>query len=705
MPNRLADQTSPYLRQHADNPVDWWPWGDEAFALARETDRPVLLSVGYSSCHWCHVMAHESFEDPAVAALVNDWFVPIKVDREERPDVDAVYMEATQAMTGHGGWPMTVFADPDGRPFFCGTYFPPDPRHGQPAFTQVLQAVHEAWAGRRDELLEQAERLTESLRRGVGVPPEGASPGTAELDEATMGLLAAFDADWGGFGRAPKFPQTMSLDHLLRQHARSGSAAAIGAVVTSLDAMAAGGIHDHLGGGFSRYSVDRQWLVPHFEKMLYDNALLLRVYAHAAQVTGEQRFADVAAAIVDYVLRDLSHPDGGRYSAEDADSLPSAGSDHAEEGAFYVWTPTQVAEALDAAGLGERTEATLEWYGITAGGNFEGASIPNRLHARGDLARPDEIEAARIALLAARSERPRPGLDDKVLTEWNALFVAALAEAGAALGRADWVAEAVRTAEFLCRELRAGAEGAPEDGAGPGRWLRSWQAGGRDGSLEDGGEAGAGTDGAGRARHLAYAADHGALLDAFLSLSEATGERRWLDEAVAVADALDTLFVDDDGTVWSTGTDAPDLLVRPREVMDNATPSGASLAATGFLRLGALTGDPRWSERGAAILRALGAVVARHPLGFGNLLWALQMEAYGLTELVISGDRPDLVAVAHRAFRPITVLSWGEPLDGPLWEGRHDSGADGRAYVCRDHTCEAPISDPAALADALRAPR
>jgi uncharacterized protein YyaL (SSP411 family) len=682
MANRLADQTSPYLRQHADNPVDWWPWCDEAFALARETDRPVLLSVGYSSCHWCHVMAHESFEDPTVAELVNEWFVPIKVDREERPDVDAVYMEATQAMTGHGGWPMTVFTDPDGRPFFCGTYFPPRPRHGQPGFTQLLQAVHEAWIDRREELLEQAERLTDSLRRGVGGGSDE-MPGTAELDEATMGLLAAFDADWGGFGRAPKFPQTMSLDHLLRRHVRTGSPTALAAVVTSLDAMAAGGIHDHLGGGFSRYSVDRQWLVPHFEKMLYDNALLVRVYAHAAQVTGEARFADVAASTVEYVLRDLSHPDGGRYSAEDADSLPTADADHAEEGAFYVWTPAQVAEALDAAGFGDRTAAVLEWYGITPEGNFEGASIPNRLHARGALARPPEIEEARRALLAARSTRPRPGLDDKVLTEWNALFVAALAEGGAALGRNDWVDEAVRTAEFLCRSLRAGPDGAAEDGAGPGRWLRSWQAG-------DGGR--------GRARHLAYAADHGALLDAFLCLYEATGRRRWLDEAVSVAAALDELFVDADGTVWSTGTDAPELLVRPREIMDNATPSGGSLAATGFLRLGALTGDDRWRDRGAAIVGSLGSLVARHPLGFGQLLWAVEMEALGLSELVISGERPDLVEVAQRAFRPTTVLSWGEPLDGPLWEGRHDVGADGRAYLCRD-VCEAPIADP----DELRA--
>ena len=686
MPNRLADQTSPYLRQHADNPVDWWPFCDEAFALARETDRPVLLSVGYSSCHWCHVMAHESFEDPEVAALVNEWFVPVKVDREERPDVDAIYMEATQAMTGHGGWPMTVFTDAEGRPFFCGTYFPPEQRHGQPSFTQLLDAVHEAYDERRNELAEQAERLTESLRRSIG--PAGATVtaiDAAGLDESTMGMLAAFDAEWGGFGQAPKFPQSMSIDHLLRQHARTGSAAALAAAVTSLDAMAAGGIHDHLGGGFSRYSVDRQWLVPHFEKMLYDNALLLRVYAHAAQVTGEARFAAVAEGIVDYVMTDLSHPDGGRYSAEDADSLPSGAPPdaHPEEGAFYLWRRNEVASTLERAGLGERLDAVCEWYGITEGGNFEGASIPNRLHARAQLDRPPEIEEARRALLAARSGRPRPGLDDKVLTEWNALFVAALAEAGAALDRPDWVAQAERTAEFLLSALR-------DD---HGRWLRSWQGGAGTGAAT---AIGTGT-GTGRAQHLAYAADHGALLDAFLCLYEATGLRRWLDEAAAVAVAFEALFIDPDGTVHATGTDAPALLVRPREVMDNATPSGASLAATGLLRLGALTSDDHRSDLGRTVLASMGDVAARHPLGFANMLWAWEMATTGISELVISGDRADLVEVAQRAFTPTTVLAWGAPDDGPLWEGRADVGADGRAYLCRNRICSAPISDAEGL--------
>ncbi len=604
-----------------------------------------------------------------------------------------MYMEATQAMTGHGGWPMTVFTDPDGRPFFCGTYFPPEPRHGQVGFAQLLTAVHDAWLHRRDDLLAQAEQLTGSLRRPVPGSEDRADPSAEDLDEATMGLLAAFDSEWGGFGHAPKFPQTTSLEHLLRQHHRTGSAATLTAVLTSLDAMAAGGIHDHLGGGFSRYSVDRRWLVPHFEKMLYDNALLLRLYCHATQVTGDERFATVASAIVDYVQRDLTHPDGGRYSAEDADSVPFGAppGTHAEEGAFYLWRPDQVAAALDAAGLGEQLDAVCSWYGITSAGNFEGASIPNRLHSLrdpslGDDERPPGLDAARAALLAARSMRPRPGLDDKVLTEWNALYVAALAESGCALGRPDWVADAERTAQFLLRNLRG------RDG----RWMRSWQAPTSDAASADPSD---------RARHLAYAADHGALLDAFLCLHEATGRRRWLVEATEVAAALDELFVDEDGTVWSTGVDAPELLVRPREVMDNATPSGASLAAAGFLRLGALTSTPRWSERGRAVLASLGHLAAAHPLGFGHLLWAIEMDVVGMSELVVSGDRPDLVDVAHRAFRPTTVLTWGEADDRPLWDGRHDVGSGGRAYLCRRQVCDAPITTVGGLSDALGAQR
>ena len=674
MTNRLASETSPYLRQHAGNPVDWYPWGDEAFTAARERDVPILLSVGYSSCHWCHVMAHESFEDPATAEVMNRDFVNVKVDREERPDVDAVYMEATQAMTGQGGWPMTVFMTPEGEPFYCGTYFPAEARGAGPTFTQLLGAIHEAWTSERGQVMEQAGRLVDALRRPAAADAGGDLPGVEVLDEATMGMLAAHDGARGGFGRAPKFPQAMSLDHLLRHHARTGSATALAAAIGSLDAMAAGGIYDHLGGGFSRYSVDEHWLVPHFEKMLYDNALLVRTYLHAWQVTREPRHLQVVAETIGYVLSELSHPDGGRYSAEDADSLPAGSGPgaHPEEGAFYVWTPEQVADALGAAGLGDAVDATLEGYGIRPGGNFEGASIPNRLHAAGRIERPEQIEATRAALLAARAERPRPGLDDKVLTEWNGLWLAAMAEAAAATGRADWLAHAEATGVFLCEQLRR------EDG----RWMRSWQA--------DGG-----------AQHLGYAADHGALIDGFLCLYEATGRHRWLDEARGTAESLLELFWDPDGGVWTTGEDAEELVTRPRDLSDDATPSANSTAATGLLRLEAHTGEHRYGEHARQILRRLGPLAARHPLAFGNLLWAVGLQALGVTEVVVTGDRPELVEVVQRSFRPHSVLAWGERGSGPLWEGRDETGPEGRAYVCRDHVCGAPATSPEQLAAAF----
>jgi len=683
MSNRLAAETSPYLRQHAENPVDWFPWGTEAFELARSQDRPVLLSVGYSACHWCHVMAHESFEDEATAALMNGRFVNIKVDREERPDIDAIYMEATQAMTGHGGWPMTVFMTPEGEPFFCGTYFPADPSRGQPTFTMVLDAIDDAWANRREELMEQARRLVANIGRNPSAPAGTPLPGPEVLDEATMSMLAAHEPRFGGFGSAPKFPQAMSLGHLLRHHRRTGSATALDAVVTSLDAMASGGIYDHLGGGFSRYSVDERWLVPHFEKMLYDNALLGRTYLWAWQVTGEERFLQVLTETIDYVLRDLSHPDGGRYSAEDADSLATADADHADEGAFYVWSPEQVAVALSDAGLGDLLDTTLSFYDITPGGNFEGSSIPNRLHVRGELRRPSEIEDARAALFAARGQRPRPGLDDKVLTEWNALMLATLADAAAAAGRDDWLQAAVATATFLCDRLRRNEDDSPV----PGRWLRSWQA-----DLDDG---------AGGARHLAYAADYAALIDGFVSLYEATGTLRWLDEATTTADQLIELFWDTDGGVWTTGDDAEALVSRPKDLMDNATPSANSMTAVGLLRLEAHTGESRYGEHARTILRTLGGVAGRHALGFGNLLWAVELHTSGVTEIVVTGDRGDLVSAVQRRFRPDTVLAFGEPGSGPLWEGRDETGEAGRAYVCRNHACGAPSDDVDALAEQL----
>ena len=641
--NRLAGETSPYLRQHRDNPVDWYPWGEEAFARARVDDKPVLLSVGYSACHWCHVMAHESFEDADVAAAMNERFVSIKVDREERPDVDAVYMDAVQAINGHGGWPMTVFLAPDGRPFYGGTYYP------RATFLQLLTAVSEAWHERRDELLQQAGQLVEALDRTGRLEPVDDLPGVELLDHALGQLASTFDAEWGGFGGAPKFPQAMSLELVLRAHRSSGSGDALTVVTTSLDAMASGGMYDHLGGGFARYSVDRQWLVPHFEKMLYDQALLVPVYLHAWQVTGEPRYRQVVEETVGYVCRDLGQPDGGFSSAEDADSPGPDG--HNEEGRFYTWTPDEIRAVVDDAG------PVLEWYGVTDAGNFDGRTILHR-PVRGDLLRPPAVEQARRQLFASRESRPRPGLDDKVLTEWNALMVTALAEAGAATGHADWVDAARRTGEFLLASLRA------DDG----RWRRSWQ--------RDGG-----------ARHAALAADHAALVVAFLALGEATGEARWVTEAVTVADLLLDHFWDaGQGGLYTTADDAEALVVRQKDLIDSATPSANSLAAVGLARLSAVTGEPRYRNHADQILRLGGAIAAGAPSAFSYLLAAVDTRRATITEIAVAGPRPDLVAAVHQRYLPDAVLAWGERFDSPLWEERRD----GFAYVCHDYACEAP---------------
>jgi uncharacterized protein YyaL (SSP411 family) len=665
--NRLADETSPYLRQHADNPVDWYPWGDQAFAAARAADRPILLSVGYSSCHWCHVMAHESFEDEAIAGLMNDLFVNVKVDREERPDVDEIYMEAVHALNGNGGWPMTVFLTPDGRPFFGGTYFPNEQRGGMIAFPDLCRRIDELWRTRRDDVDAQAGQLSGALGRTALLEPGEAPPGADALARVVGDLLEQHDAAGGGFGGAPKFPQAMSLDVLLRALATgdAGDAPGVddevrGAVETSLDAMASGGIYDHVGGGFARYSVDAVWLVPHFEKMLYDQALLARVYLHAWQITGADRYRQVLDETVDYVLRDLRDPGGGFTSAEDADS-------EGEEGLFYVWTPDDVLAALD--GDEDLADEAMAWWGVSPGGNFEGRTILNRIAHRGDLVRPPRVEEARARLFAARERRVRPGLDDKVLTEWNALMLSALAEAAAATGRDDWRAAAVANGEFLLRELRR------DDG----RWLRSWQA--------DGGP-----------RHLAYAADHGALVDAFVRLAEATGEARWVDAAVQTADALLDLFWDPQrGGVFTTGSDAERLITRNKDLMDNASPGANSLAAVGLLRLAALTGEQRYRNHADQILRLAGPLAARHPTAFGFLLVAVDLATHGVDEIVVAGDRPDLVEIAQRAFLPRAVLAWGERYDSPLWDGR----ADGAAYVCRDYACNLPATDPDTLAAQL----
>ena len=654
--NRLANESSPYLRQHADNPVDWYPWGEEAFAKARAENKPILLSVGYSSCHWCHVMAHESFEHGPTATIMNALFVNVKVDREERPDVDSIYMDAVQAFTGRGGWPMTVFLAPDGRPFFGGTYFPSSPRHGMASFSQLMENIHDVWLHRRDDLLEQADRITEAITDQARVNADPTQPGIEVLHRAGAALRAQHDAAWGGFGGAPKFPQTMAHEALLRLHALTGDDDVLRIVTTSLDAMASGGIYDHLAGGFARYSVDAHWIVPHFEKMLYDNALLARLYLHAWQVTGEPRYLQVCRETIEYVLRDMTHADGGFFSAEDADS-------EGEEGKFAVWSRDEVRDVLTGAGLGAHVDEVIDWYGVTDEGNFEGHNILVR-SVRGDLARPPHIEAARASLHATRLQRVKPGLDDKVLTEWNGLMLATLAEAAAATGDERWLRAARENGTFLREHLCV-----------DGRWRRSWQA-----------ESGP--------RHLAYAADYAAIVDAFVRLGEATGEASWITDAARTADAMLELFWDhDNGGLYSTGTDAERLITRPKDILDNASPSANSLAAVALLRLAALTGVDRYRDCAADILRLIGGVAADHPTAFGNALAAIDLLVTGITEVVVSGNQPELVAVAHHAFLPNAVLAWGEAFDSPLWEGRDTDGA----YVCRDYACLMPATDAATL--------
>ena len=652
--NRLAAESSPYLRQHVDNPVDWYPWGDEAFAAARERDVPIILSIGYSACHWCHVMAHECFEDPEVAAVMNDGFVNIKVDREERPDVDALYMAAVQALTGRGGWPMTVALDPTGRPFWGGTYLP------KPQFMELLRALGQAWTERRDELDQNATSIIAAI--GKATQPKPDVPSLEVINQTLKKVAGAYDSEWGGFGKAPKFPSPHHLQLVLRAFMTSGGDGAKQVVTTTLDAMASGGMYDHIGGGFARYSTDREWLVPHFEKMLTDQAMLVRLYREAFSVLGRPADRQVVEETIEYVLRDLRHPDGGFYAAEDADSPDEAG--HGVEGLFATWTPAEVRQALAQVDAGD-VERVLSWWGITDEGNFDGRSIPNRMHARGQLRRPAMIEDARSRLLEVRSLRPRPGLDDKVITEWNAWFLAALADAAAAFQRPDWKAAAIANGEFLLAHLRDAT----------GRWNRTWHA--------DGGP-----------RHRALATDHAALVEAFIRLSELTGEARWLEAARQTADTmLDWFWDPSDGGLFTTPEDGEELVVRQKDLHDNATPSANSSAAHGLLRLAALTGDLRYRHHADRILQLLGSVIDAAPGAVSNALLALELRHRGFVEIVIVGDEPTMVRVAQTIWRPDAVLAWGEPYDSPLWDDREP----GHAYVCRNAVCDLPVDEPEAL--------
>jgi uncharacterized protein len=672
--NRLAASTSPYLRQHADNPVDWYEWGEEAFEEARSRDVPILLSVGYAACHWCHVMAHESFEDPETARVMNQLFVNIKVDREERPDVDALYMNATQAMTGRGGWPMTVWLDPDRRPFYAGTYFPATGRHGLPSFRQIMDAINEAWEERRDEILEQAGRLTEAISQPIPVSEE--PPGLDELQAAYRNIERLHDPVNGGFGGAPKFPQQPALEFVLRLAGRSWAPRAGAMARQTLERIAAGGIHDHLGGGFARYSVDAEWLVPHFEKMLYDNAQLARIYLRAGQVFGSAWFTAVALRTLRYMDRDLGHPDGGFYSAEDADS-------EGAEGVFYVWSEPEIRSLL-----GTDAEYAIARYGVTSGGNFEGANVLHlsRLVAEVaadlgvdlDTARRTD-ERVRNRLFEARRTRERPSLDDKVVTAWNGLAIRAFAEAGAVLAREDLVERAVRAAEFVFTRLVTDE----------GRLLRTWADG--------------------ESKVPGFAEDHGAMAVACFTLYEATGDTRWFVEADRLTRLLVEMFQAPDGGFFTSGADTEQLLVRQKDLMDNPSPSGNSLATDALLRLAAYTGESKLLDAAEGAMRAGALLVERSPSAVGHLLGAIDFDASGAVEVAVVGpDAHSLSRPVWDAYHPNLVLAVDRDGSGadtvPLLAARHRAGTT-LAYVCEDFVCQAPVTDSDALRGQLAAVR
>ncbi|MGW2618074.1 thioredoxin domain-containing protein [Streptomyces sp. NPDC001500] len=673
--NRLADVTSPYLLQHADNPVDWWPWGSAAFEEAKRRDVPVLLSVGYSACHWCHVMAHESFEDQETADRLNEHFVSVKVDREERPDVDAVYMEAVQAATGQGGWPMTVFLTPDAEPFYFGTYFPPEPRHGMPSFQQVLEGVRQAWAERRDEVAEVAGKIVRDLAGREISYGDSLAPGEQELSQALLGLTREYDPQRGGFGGAPKFPPSMVIEFLLRHHARTGAEGALQMARDTCERMARGGIYDQLGGGFARYSVDRDWTVPHFEKMLYDNALLCRVYAHLWRATGSELARRVALETADFMVRELRTEQGGFASALDADSDDGAGR-HVE-GAYYAWTPGQLKEVLGE----EDAELAARHFGVTEEGTFEHGSSVLQLPQQDGPADAERIESIRSRLFRARAERPAPGRDDKVVAAWNGLAIAALAETGAYFDRPDLVDAALAAADLLVR-LHL------DDQARIARTSKDGQVGANAGVLED----------------------YADVAEGFLALASVTGEGVWLEFAGFLLDHVLARFVDaESGALFDTAVDAEQLIRRPQDPTDNAAPSGWTAAAAALLGYAAHTGsEPHRAaaERALGVVKALGPRVPRF-IGWG--LAAAEALLDGPREVAVVGAGPDdpgageLHRTALLGTAPGAVVAFGVAGgdEFPLLAGR--PLVDGRpaAYVCRGFTCDAPTTDPHRLRDAL----
>jgi len=674
--NRLTDQSSPYLLQHAENPVDWYPWGEEALMRAREEDKPIFLSIGYAACHWCHVMAHESFEDERTAALLNEYFINIKVDREERPDIDGIYMKATVGMTGQGGWPMSVWLTPDGAPFYAGTYFPPTRRHGLPSFGDVIQTLTDAWQGRREQIAATTERVLAAMR-DVSATAGGEGIDPASIDErAIVGQLAGlFDAANGGWGDAPKFPQPMALEFLVRHVDDTGDPRPLMLVEKSLTSMADGGIYDLLGGGFHRYATDAKWLVPHFEKMLYDNAQLARVYLHAWQVTGSDLFRDVVRETLDYVLREMRDPRGGFYSSQDADS-------EGVEGKFFVWSYAELQELL-----GDDTALAAKAWDASRAGNWEGKNILHRVTNPATLSAelgvdPEEmarhLDSIRQRLWQVREKRVKPGLDDKVLTSWNGLMLAAFAEAGSALGDERYLEAARSNGSFLLDTMRT------EDG----RLRRVWTE--RQGSNLNG-----------------YLEDYSYLIEGLLALYQATFEYRWFAAARDLADIMIERFRADDGGFFDTSDDHETLITRPRDLQDNAVPSGNAMASTVLLKLAALTGDSRYEDEARAAFDQVAGSLQQHPLAFGQWLAAYDLLAAGRREVAIVGDplaqeTLALLDVVRGAFRPDTVVALQDPenpSDVPLLEGRTAIDGSPTAYVCEGFVCRQPVME----AEELRA--
>ena len=669
MPNRLAHETSPYLLQHADNPVDWYPWGAEALERARTENRPILLSIGYAACHWCHVMAHESFEDEVTAALMNERFVNIKVDREERPDIDGIYMQAVQAMTGHGGWPMTMFLTPDGVPFYGGTYFPPTDRHGMPSFKRILMSVSDAYRSKPDAVARTAESIhemyavaTEATRSAGPLSPE-------LLDRAYRSLADHFDEANGGFDGAPKFPQTMSLDFLLRYWARRGVEQALHIVVHSFTRMARGGIYDQIGGGFARYAVDAVWLVPHFEKMLYDNALLIRLGAQLWQATANGKVRRVTEETIDWALREMRSPEGAFYSSLDADS-------EGHEGKFYIWDAPEIDSVL-----GDDARIARAYWGVTDDGNFEGKNIlsvvgdTRTIAARFKISEQrveDAIRRARTRLYDVRAQRVWPGRDDKILTSWNGLMVRGIAEAARALGSEKYTHAAIESAEFLFSRL-----------CRDGRVFRTYKNG--------------------EARLAGYLEDYAALGLAALTVYELTFDGRWLDRARDMGAAAVRWFWDDAaGAFYDTASDHEQLITRPRDVTDNAIPSGTSLVVELLVRLAELLHDVDARRRATYVVETLAPAIARHPSAFGHLLGSADMLVNGAVELAIIGDPSSedfhmMTRAAASQYVPSLVIAGGMPNAMPLVALLADRQArDGRAtaYVCRSYACDEPAKSP-----------